>query len=563
MTSPGKPVLPSIHSFLAATGQTPPMPIILPMPTIVQPEVQVPSTNPPVVVKPVSSTMPAPVVVMGPNKQQISMRCVCGETETNCLLVPCVKCGHHLHGKCVCVPRVKKYVCPFCAGKKLRCNCDQNMVYDVPIIQCSVCKFWVHKQCAGFLPGIIPDNFVCWGCSTGATYTLPKCRFSSDSQCKDFRTDIKCDRTAILSKLPDGEFRDQVAKSLDMSELDFRETMCTYVDIFLPCLFDFTKEFWKIFVGTLAELLSCDKKDILDAIDELVVNIFYKPRSSKNKECVGGLVVSDSIAADISSEKLPMLESLPESVPISLTDDFRVVVGREIESDNFICELPGLLCHEEDIQSSNGIPRAVIGIPETRIVLDVSRSSNPILKHIRRSFHFNCDVKLVRVGGVLKACLYGSKLRGILSSEKGPKKASIPENGEILLPLDVSLPFPIDKPFWKAKKVRPVAKTRASKPAPEKPHAEDPAPKTTDRRKKRAQAEPVKSMKTRARVGVATKSRTEFPFSLTLLSIFTEDACPPMHMVVNDEGEEEVDPDSLRGRIRQRHNKHLMTDLSE
>ena len=504
-------------------------------------------------------TLIKPTFVTLPNRQTVGIRCVCGEAETDCLLVPCVQCGYFVHGKCVCVPRITdtlKYVCPFCSGRKIRCLCEQPLKFDEPIIQCTKCNFWMHKACAGFLCGRDPEGFVCFNCGQG-NYKLPPSRFLEGSLCRNAKTVFDGDRNELVAKLPEGEFKDMVVEDLEQSEFDFRETMVRYVDEFAPCLFDFTKEFWKAFVGTLSVMLSCEKKDVMDAIDELITNMFFKDPTKKRKSVIPGLMISDAIAGDIADEKLPKIEALPEEIPISLTEDMRVIAEKEVENGGFICEIPGLLCHEEEIKSGKGIPRSVIGVPETRIVVDVSRSSNEVLQHIRRSFTFNCDVKLVRVNGAVKVGLYGTKLRGMLSDDKALLSSSIAAGGELLLPLDVSLPYPIEKPIWKIKKAKQVVSNKKVRVKVEKKPTTD-APKQPKRKRTPPPPSESRAMKTRA--------RAEFPVVLTLLSSFQEDACPPMPIILKNQreiDEENPDPDSLRGRIRQRHNKHIIPDDSD
>ena len=544
--------LPSITNLLMQTNN-PAVPPIVPYDLSFQiPGPKLADTPP--ITSPVD-TPPKPKFVTLPNRQVVGIRCVCGEAETDCLLVPCVQCGYYVHGRCVCVPRVTdttKCVCPFCSGHKIRCTCEQPMKFDEPLIQCTKCKFWMHKACAGFLCGRDPDEFICFKCGFGK-YHLPPARFSEKSLCRNAKTTWEGDREELVAKIPDGEFKDEVMDTLEKSEFDFRETMITYIEEFAPCLFDFTKEFWKIFVGTLSTLLSCEKKDVMDAIDELITNMFFKEPTTKQKTVIPGLAISDAIAGDIADEKLPKFDTFPESIPISLTEDGRVIAEKEVGNGGFICEIPGLLCHEEEIKSGKGIPRSVIGIPDTRIVVDVSRSSNPILKHIRRSFTFNCEVKLVRVNGAVKVALYGTKLRGMLSDEKTMLGSSIAAGGELLIPLDVSIPYPVDKPFWKVKKAKQPANPKKPRVKVEKKPPDVSAPKQP-KKKRVPQTTESRAMKTRA--------RAEFPVTLTLLSSFQEDACPPMPIILKNQreiDEENPDPGSLRGRIRERHNRHIIS----
>ncbi|OHT11892.1 PHD-finger family protein [Tritrichomonas foetus] len=504
------------------------------------------------------------------SRQQIGIRCVCKEGHTDCLLVRCSICGYYVHGKCVGVARVlpkMKYVCPYCKGHSLRCNCLNNEKYDEPIIKCTKCHYWVHKSCAGFTFGPNPANFLCYACGL-PTYHLPKPFFSERSQCKEHTASIDFDRSTFISKLPTGEFRDMIEDDLKMSEFNFRETMIRYVDEFSPCLFDYSHEFWKVFASTLSEILKCEKSDILEAIDELVVNILYRPMPKKHKSTIPGLVISDSILPDIDSVSIPKIEAFPEPVKIYITKDFTVCTETSIENYGFICDIPGLLCHEDEIDANEGIPRTCINIPNTRIFIDVSRSTNTVVQYIRRSFNFNCVIKLHRIKGEVHVGLFAIRTKGPLAEEKMCKTAAIPKDGELFLPLDADLPYSVMKPIWKEKKVKPKPPPKPKKQKQEHKHDhkieynkqdqkldhKQESRQTKDshtKRKKSTQFE-TRSMKTRA--------RAEFPINLTLLSAFLEDACPPMPIIIKDQREieeENPDPTSIRARLRHpAHHRH-------
>jgi hypothetical protein len=92
-------------------------------------------------------------------------------------------------------------------------------------------------------------------------------------------------------------------------------------------------------------------------------------------------------------------------LPLAFSDE-RVIVEREVGRGAFICDIPGLLCCEDEIDASRGIPRCCINIAGTQIVVDVSQSRNRLAQHIQRSFHYNRLAKIVRVGGEVRVGLY-------------------------------------------------------------------------------------------------------------------------------------------------------------
>jgi hypothetical protein len=374
-------------------------------------------------------------------------------------------------------------------------------------------------------------------------YHTPPFFIREDSQTRNAIAEPGVDRASFLGRLPEGDLREQFAEVLEKEELSFRETICSFLDEFAPCLFEYTRDFWKTFVSGLAEILNCEKSDVLAAIDEAIVNVWYLPPEEDDPDPIPGLVVGDAITPNIEAEPLPRMDRFPEDVPLSLTEDGRVIVERDVEHGGFICDVPGLLCHEDEIDASKGIPRSAINVAGTQIIIDVSRSTNQLLKRIRRSFHYNCLTRIVRVAGKVRVGLYATGMKGPMLEDKAPR--GISEDSELLLSMDADLPYAVEKPFWKLKKPKPPGKTRSGKTRIPRPPAK-PAIETKSRSKKTEVVEAeTRTMKTR--------STTDFPFALTLLSAFCEDACPPIPLILKDKREmQEVvqNGGGLRRRLR-------------
>ncbi|KAK8884555.1 hypothetical protein M9Y10_043669 [Tritrichomonas musculus] len=721
--------LPSIQNITYGNSFVPPSDNIIPRSTNL-PLVSISSNNVktenPMLIQP-----PNPIYTFDSNNQPIRIRCTCKEGATDCLLLRCSICGYYVHAKCVGIARLPpgaKYVCPYCGNRPLRCICNHNDKYDEPIIQCTKCHYWVHKSCAGFTFGINPKGFLCDQCGT-PTYHLPKPFFSEKSLCIDQTSDITPEeRFSIINKLPNGEFKDFVVDDLNKSEFPFRDTMIRYVDEFAPCLFNYSHEFWKHFATTLSDILHCKKIDIINAIDELVVSILYKPLPASIDPPVPHLFVSDSIRSNVESESLTRYESIPSTKPIYVTNDMAVCTETPIENNGFICEIYGILCHEDEIDATNGIPRNCFNILNTKVAINASGNSvsqdhhdndhqtandnsanndensntndssnnknnlyeaNQAVCFIKRSFNFNCIVRLFRFGGEVRAGLFGVRAKGPLSEERvfkpqkkekdaygsidadedaidKMKKAllAIPKGGELFLPLDADIPYSVLMPIWKEKKVR--GHKNVNVPAVENsndnvetdqdgsninddnnsaqqkkgPGKKRKRKNTATRRKKTSKSSSSSAygrnkddddnddengnddddgnnndakddeidgngssdnenandndsdiytnrrnssnksstsnnskrrtskanlpysratkVETRA---MRTRAREEFPFSLTLLSAFQEDACPPIPIVLKDQkeiDEENPDPSSIRARLRNPHHKRIV-----
>lgn len=506
---------------------------------------------------PPTMVIPMPTIISEPNKPPYGIRCTCKQTNTDVLLVRCSLCGYFVHGSCVGIARISKkasFVCPYCDHRPIRCNCNNPYKYDEPIIQCTCCKYWVHKSCAGLTFGPNPRGFRCFSCGT-PIYTLPYPKYSPNSKCPDENVTITCNRTDVIKKIPEGYFLNYVNSTLDKAELNIRNTIVEYLNVFTPTLFDYSHEFWKVFVSTLSTILNLEKSVILEAIDELVMGMFYIPLPNKYKSPIPGLTISDSIRPNIESAQFTKLEELPAPAALSLNREMHVITQKNLENGEFICDLPGLLCHEDEVDATKGLLKYCINIPSTNYLIDVSRSSNTYVKYIRRSFNFNCYIKIVRVNGELHICLYAMRTKGPLVDEKTPRGPhAITEGGELFLPIDIDLPYPVDKILWKIKKTKAPPKQKPkTKPKPKPISAKPVEPKP--KKKKIPIVTETRAMKTR--------SRSEFPFALSLLSSFLEDACPPIPIIIKDRSEieeEHPDPESMRARLRNPQHRHILVD---
>ncbi|OHT15716.1 PHD-finger family protein [Tritrichomonas foetus] len=529
---------------------------------------------------------PHPTVMYDSHRQQVSLRCVC-DSDTlkkyktqNVLLIKCSICGYHCHGICVGIASQKNnFICPYCNIRPIKCHCGKVKKYDEPLIQCEKCHYWLHKSCAGLSFGPNPPHFICSECNESEnSYHLPTLLFSESSKCKKHKIFLESDfnKAQFLDKIPAGEFRNQLEKDLDKSNLSFRGVMKKYVSLFLPNLMDFSHEFWRIFVGSLAELLNCQKIDVLDAIDELSYNLLYKRKFKNHEKLYNHLVIADSIRSNVESANLPKIELFHSNEDlIHLSSDNLVHASEPIEANKLICEVTGLLCHEDEIDASQGIPQHCISIPETSLLLNVSKCSNQIIRHIRRSFNFNCIVKLVKVDGEPKVGLYAIKTCGPLPEEKcisshhRVKNIAIHQNEELFLPFDIDIPYPIEKLSWKEKKVtfvpkqaKPKAKAKKSSKSKEQRNQKSDSD-LTKRKKKQGIAHTT--IETRA---MKTRLKPVFPFQLTLLTSFMEDACPPLPIIIQNEVQsqtnETLNPVSLRVRTRhQNHIRHTETSSDE
>lgn len=404
---------------------------------------------------------PEPTYYNDKETGEYGVRCVCGEGHIDSLLVQCDMCDFWLHGLCVNVARETKgepYFCPFCLKRKIRCKCGESMKYSVPIIQCTKCQMWVHKQCENLDFGINPENFVCSFCG-GGTYDIKEVDFTDDDDdvCDEEILVDEEKRSNIINSIPDGNFKIMITEDLQKPEISFRPFVAKYFHRFAPYLFDRAHEFWRVFNETLCNILNCKRSVLLNALDTLATHLLYKPYvSSRSGRSSGRLTKGFSHSESITeflekNESWPRLEKQQTPVKIYCKDG-RIHSPVALEEGAFIADLPGFLMHTDEVKAENGIPLSCLIVTDNDIIIDTEGTTFTFAPLIRRSFHFNCIVKLIRIKGEPRIGLFATRMKGALSEEKSRRGPAIQADGELFLPFDGEIPFPVNKIEWKDKK---------------------------------------------------------------------------------------------------------------
>lgn len=132
-----------------------------------------------------------------------------------------------------------------------------------------------------------------------------------------------------------------------------------------------------------------------------------------------------------------------------------VYTPTSLEDGAFITEIPGFIFHTDEIKADSGLPYTSILVTDDVLFVDALETPfQDFSRKLRRSFHFNCIVKMIRVQGTLHAALFATKLQGPLSEEKSRRGDAIPANGELILPFDGHIPYPTEKVEWKERRRR-------------------------------------------------------------------------------------------------------------
>lgn len=399
----------------------------------------------------------SPSYFRDPESGDYGMHCVCGKSHTDGLLLQCEHCELWLHGMCVNVPRspTDPYFCPFCLGQRIKCTCDSNMDYSIPLIRCSKCKFWFHKECQELYFGVVPKTFICTKCNGGDRifYDFPRVIFDEDYPDRKILTE-NVQHTKLLETIPEGNLKNEIINDLNYPELEFKSTIEKYYQKFAVLLFDGPHEFWKVFINSLCSLLTCEKAELLNAIDHLTTKFLYTDKLIPMTNVK--FSHSDSITEQLEQKNMTRFEKPPDDIEIYIDEkDGKVKTPVSIDDGSFIIDLPGFIMRTDDVNADKGIPKSCLVVANSEIVVDLN--GTPLCKYatsIRRSFHFNAIAKLIRVKGEAIAALFATRMKGPLSEEKNRRGPAIPEGGEIILPFDGEIPYNVQKIEWKEKKAR-------------------------------------------------------------------------------------------------------------
>lgn len=483
---------------------------------------------------------PEPTFIDEPSGDRYGIRCVCKKGVPDGFLIQCDKCNFWLHGRCVCIARSTKdsYICPFCSGQVIRCKCNNNMLYDIPIVQCQRCKLYVHKTCEDLMFGIVPQNFICHRCG-GREYLLPKIVLK-DNLLPNRTSFIECNRFEVMQSIPEGKFRNMVLSDLAKTELSLHETIGRYFQEFATIFFEFNHEFWKTFVDIFTQILMCDKSMVMLAIDAFAYSLLYKtvprPHYSNHLTKFG---ISETMQTVLNSLNAKRIEKPPTPVPLYVDQDGHVRTSQTLDDEQFIVDLPGFLMFADELNADDGIPPTCFAITDTEYVIDLEGSSFNLAHQFQRSFHFNTVVRIYRLGDDPRVGLFATRLKGPISEEKGKRGPAVQHDMPLILPFDGEIPFNTPKVEWKERKTKARAAAKAKNSAAGNGNSSN--SNTNSRRSStyssRSHGNGSYSNSSRRRSNADTSSASPCNFSLSLLTAFCEDIIPPIPITLLTEKE--------------------------
>ncbi|KAH0792824.1 PHD-finger family protein [Histomonas meleagridis] len=473
--------------------------------------------------------------------KQIYLRCVCDEHHLEGLLIQCKKCKNYLHAMCVNEYKQRTaYNCPYCSKKKIRCKCNRNTLYNEPLIQCTRCKMWVHKSCEKLDFGANPKNFSCWSCGQN-TYEIPYVTFDEkDVSVPNGYVTVDFDRTELINSIPNGYFSQLVTEEIGKSQIHFRLTLEKYFHIFASLLFDQAHEFWKVFNNTFCKLLNCERQVLLNAIDILATKLIYNENLSNETDPNNdSFTYTESIEKLLNSTQIPRIEKEPNQVEIYKGEDGHIHSSVQVEDGTLICLLPGVLMHTDEVQCEDGIPLSCLVVTDSSVVIDTSNTSFSFTPYFRRSFHFNCIVRLIRVNDEISVGLFATRMKGPLNEEKSRRGFAIQKDSEIILPFDGDIPYPLPKCEWKEKrrKVKTIIEIK-----------DDPEYKTS----MQTRSSTKKKNKSDDNLMINISRKHELASNMTLLGTFVNDSVPviPFILLPDDESVQKFKEKQEKGKLR-------------
>jgi hypothetical protein len=203
-------------------------------------------------------------------------------------------------------------------------------------------------------------------------------------------------------------------------------------------------------------LLGCTRDTLWAAIDYLACQVLYRrpvPDAAPLFVALSRFSFSERAEMEMRAANLPKFDRPLVRVPIADRGG-RPCVEVAVPDGGFICEIPGFVCNFSEMQASAGLSLQWLSIPRTEFVIDTDQTSFTLCSRIRRSFHFNSEPWLVKIHGEIKVVLLGHRLRSPVADPAAKRATAIAEGGELVLPLDADVPFPVPQVEWKEKRAK-------------------------------------------------------------------------------------------------------------
>lgn len=447
----------SFSDFLVGSNNSstpkPPVKVIIPQPTVRKPRIIAAPTTV------FQATIPKPTEITGEFGDRWNLRCFCESTLEQGFMIQCEKCDCWQHAKCVNELQFRlsnHYTCPICAHKHIRCSCDDNLDYTLPLIRCTKCKYYVHRQCEGLDIGPVnPDTYVCKRCG-GTFQQLPDVSLPNNLNFPNPKVNLTKSLVENLhSAIRSTPFYSVLIGKLLMKDLTLFHFLSVIYSEFRSFFYithpsisfqtvrkrrsDVAASFYKCLFFIANRLFSVSSEQVIALVDILAKLDLYKEPSFPmvyTSFVFDPIQVTENAQADFSKLKhLQEISNINQQVELSVGPN-GVFCKNELQPEQLVCILSGWVGLSDEFNYDNGIETSQFSIFSSKFIIDTYNIPQIGLS-FHRSLNPNCIVKLFQSKNNYYVGIFSgiSDANGIDSRTRRGKFA-IPANSELTLPID-------------------------------------------------------------------------------------------------------------------------------
>lgn len=419
--------------------------------------------------------LPQGTLLIGNDNESWYLRCFCDIKTEQGFMIQCEKCLNWQHAACLNINQNTlpvNYTCPICSNKNIRCRCQDNMNYSIPLVRCTKCGYYVHRKCEDLGPGpYFPANHVCLQCE-GQPCQPPDVHLTYDIPLKNPVVTIT---QAIINQFnptiltaPYISILTEEFMNRSMSAVQFCETVYNrYRPFFFlthPSIPNFSQpkkkrgdvafSFFRSVFYILDFLYKMTQDVSISIFNCLVLNDIYQPFVMPTSLLPNNpITVEFSDPAKADYEKA-VSKHTPELTQVSFQVDLAVVNGSvycktALQPEQLIGVASGFIGLIEEFNYDNGADNhyyAISSNTTTKYVLDARKTSGQLIHNFRRSLSPNCIVKLFKFSGLTYVGIFAgvSDVNGIARRTRREKFSISPET-ELTLPIDFA-PATIEEP---------------------------------------------------------------------------------------------------------------------
>ncbi|KAK8863848.1 hypothetical protein M9Y10_011539 [Tritrichomonas musculus] len=413
--------------------------------------------------------------LLGNGNESWYLRCFCDIKTEQGFMIQCEKCLNWQHAACLNINQNTlpvNYSCPICSNKNIRCRCQENMNYTIPLVRCSKCGYYVHRKCEDLGSGPYwPANHVCIQCE-GQLCQPPDVHLPYDI---NFKNPVVIITQATINQLhpailttPFISILTEDFMNRSMSAIQFCESVYNKHRPFFflthPSIANFPQpkkkrgdvafSFFRSVFYVLDFLYKMTQDISVSIFNCLVLADIYQPFTMpttilpNNPNCVE---FSDPAKADY--EKA-VSKHTPELTQVSFQADLVVVNGSVycksvLQPEQLIGVATGFIGLIDEFNYDNGADNhfyAICSTTTTKYVLDARKAGGQLIHNFRRSLSPNCVVKLFKFSGLTYVGIFAgvSDVNGIARRTRR-EKFQIQPDTELTLPIDFA-PATIEEP---------------------------------------------------------------------------------------------------------------------